>query len=66
MEKLKKSHISRTTRKNASTYLLVIAAFAILQILRGTGSISSILQGLLVPICAYVVMAATVERSVRP
>jgi len=64
MEKLKKSHISRTTRKNASTYLLVIAAFAILQILRGTGSISSILQGLLVPICAYVVMAISLNLTV--
>ena len=64
MEKLRKTYFSRTTRKNAATYLLVIVAFVILQVLRGTGSISSILQGLLVPICAYVVMAISLNLTV--
>jgi len=64
MEKLKKSRFSRGSRRNAATYGLVIIAFAVLQILRGTGSISSILQGLLVPICAYVVMSLSLNLTV--
>ena len=64
MSKLKKLQLSRTTRNNAATYLLVIAIFVIMQVLRGTGSISSILQGLLVPICAYVVMAISLNLTV--
>ena len=56
--------LNRTSRRNAVTYLLVIAAFAVLQILRGAGAVSSIVQGLLVPICAYVVMAISLNLTV--
>ncbi|WP_207645611.1 branched-chain amino acid ABC transporter permease [Oscillibacter sp. PC13] len=60
--KLKK--LSKTSRRNYLTYALVILAFVLLQILSGTGSISSSLKGMLVPICAYVVMAISLNLTV--
>ncbi len=56
--------ISKTTRNNSLTYLFVIAAFVILQALTATGSISSSLKGQLVPICAYIVMAISLNLTV--
>ena len=56
--------LSKTTRSNSLTYAGVIAAFIILQIMTGTGSISSSLKGQLVPICAYVVMAISLNLTV--
>ncbi|NCB74283.1 MAG: branched-chain amino acid ABC transporter permease [Clostridia bacterium] len=58
------NRISKTTRSNSLTYAGVIAAFIILQIMTGTGSISSSLKGQLVPICAYVVMAISLNLTV--
>ena len=46
------------------TYGIVIAAYVILQILIAGGSVSSSLQGMLVPICAYVVMALSLNLTV--
>jgi len=60
--KLKK--LSKTSRRNYLTYVLVVLAFVILQILSSTGSISSSLKGMLVPICAYVVMAISLNLTV--
>ena len=51
-------------RKNYLTYALVILAYAILQTMVSTGSISSSLKGMLVPICAYVVMAISLNLTV--
>ncbi|MDR2606557.1 MAG: branched-chain amino acid ABC transporter permease [Oscillospiraceae bacterium] len=56
--------ISKTTRTNALTYLLVIAAFAAVQVMMGTGMITASLKGQLVPICAYVVMAISLNLTV--
>ncbi|MDY3013985.1 MAG: branched-chain amino acid ABC transporter permease [Evtepia sp.] len=55
---------NKTTRNNYITYALVIIAFVIMQILIGAGSISSTLKGMLVPICAYVVMAISLNLTV--
>ncbi len=46
------------------TYAIVIAAFVIMQILRGTGHISSLFEGLLVPICVYVILAVSLNLVV--
>jgi branched-chain amino acid transport system permease protein len=46
------------------TYLMVIVAFVIVQGMITTGSISSSLKGQLVPICAYVVMAISLNLTV--
>jgi len=56
--------LTRTTRTSAFTYGLVIVAYIILRILIGFGGISSSLQGMLVPICAYVVMAISLNLTV--
>ena len=56
--------ISKTTRTSFITYAMVILAFVILQILRGQGMLTSSLQSQLVPICAYVVMAISLNLTV--
>ncbi len=62
--KTKKMTLNRNARKNYLTYGLVIAAYAILQTMSTTGAISSSLKGMLVPICAYVVMAISLNLTV--
>lgn len=58
------SQWEKHTRKNTLTYLMVIAAFVILQSLSAAGSLSSSLKGYLVPICAYIVMAISLNLVV--
>lgn len=60
----KTKRLTKTTRSNFFTYGLVVAAYIILQILIAGGNISSSLQGMLVPICAYVVMAISLNLTV--
>ncbi len=50
--------------KNLSAYLLVIVAYIVVQIMTGAGKMPSMYQGLLVPICAYVVMALSLNLTV--
>jgi branched-chain amino acid transport system permease protein len=64
MEKLKKRGLRASARRTLTAYALVIVAFAILQLMRAAGAVSSILQGMLVPICAYVVMALSLNLTV--
>ncbi len=61
---MKNKSLNRNARKNFVTYGLVIAAYAILQTMSATGSMSSSLKGMLVPICAYVVMAVSLNLTV--
>ncbi len=61
---MKKAKMNRTTRSNMITYLMVIAFYVIFQILIATGNVSSLLKGQLVPICAYVVMAISLNLVV--
>ena len=56
--------MNKTTRSNMITYAMVIIAFVLVQILIGSGSISSRLTGQLVPICAYIVMAISLNLTV--
>ncbi len=62
MNKLKT--MSSATRINFLTYLGVILAFAILQPLSMSGKLSPTLQGQLIPVCAYVVMALSLNLTV--
>ena len=57
-------HMNKTTRSSLFTYALVVVAFVIVQILRGTVGISSVLEGQLIPICAYIVMALALNLVV--
>ncbi len=56
--------MSRTTRSNMITYLMVIIIFAVVQIMVTTGHVSSLLQGLLVPLCAYIILAVSLNLTV--
>ena len=59
---MKKLNMNKTTRKNYLTYGLVIVAFVIIQIFMG--AIPATLKGMLVPICAYVIMAVSLNLTV--
>ncbi|MGN0242565.1 MAG: branched-chain amino acid ABC transporter permease [Lachnospiraceae bacterium] len=51
-------------KQNFITYALVIAAYAVVQILLSTGSLSSLMQGLLVPLCIYAILAVSLNLTV--
>ncbi len=56
--------MNKTTRSNMITYLMVIVAFVVVQAMVSGGSISSSLKGQLVPICAYIVAAISLNLTV--
>ena len=61
---MKKLRMSKATGTNFLTYALVIIAFVVLQVMGDQGMLSSTLKGQLVPICAYVVMALSLNLTV--
>ena len=61
---MKKLNLNKTTRKNFLTYGAVVVLFAVLQAMSGGGMLSSTMNGQLVPICAYVVMALSLNLTV--
>ncbi|MCD8223815.1 MAG: branched-chain amino acid ABC transporter permease [Clostridiales bacterium] len=50
--------------QNLITYGMVIAAWVIIEILIQTGHISSLLKGLLVPLCIYAILAVSLNLTV--
>ena len=56
--------MNKNTRKNLITYAIVIVAFAVMQSLISMGSVSSLLEGLMVPICIYVILAVSLNLVV--
>ena len=56
--------MNKSTRSNFITYAMVIVAFVVVQAMASTGGISSSLKGQLVPICAYIVMAISLNLTV--
>ena len=61
---MKKISSHKRLRGNAVTYGIVAAAFIVVQLLRGQGMLSSALEGQLIPICAYIVMALALNLVV--
>ena len=61
---MNKLHLSKTSRVNFATYAMVITAYAVLQLMGGTGILSATIRGQLVPICAYVAMALSLNLTV--
>ena len=59
-----KNKLSKSTRSNIITYGMVIIAYLIVQLLVSQGVISNSLQGQLVPICVYIVMAISLNLTV--
>jgi len=65
MEKiLKNRRITKTTRNNLITLGIVIVGYIVMQSLVLTGSVSSLMEGLLVPICTYVILAVSLNLTV--
>ena len=58
--------INKSTRSMIFTYALVIVAFVVIQLLRTfkDGGVGSVLEGQLIPICAYVTMALALNLVV--
>ena len=60
----KYKNLSSPAKNMLTTFAMVIGLFVILQILLLTGSVSSLVKGQLVPICAYIVMAVSLNLTV--
>lgn len=56
--------MNKTTKNNLITYLMVVVIYIVVQALVMSGSVSSLLQGLLVPLCAYVILAVSLNLTV--
>ncbi len=56
--------MNKQLKDNLITYGIVLAFYIIMQILVGTGSISSLIKGLLVPVCIYTIMAVSLNLTV--
>ena len=57
-------NMNKTTKSNLITYALVIVVYIIVQIMLGTGNISNLMKGLLVPLCVYVIAAISLNLVV--
>ena len=56
--------LSKQKLNDIITYGIVIAAFVIMQILIHAGEISSLFQGLMVPLCTYIILAISLNLVV--
>ncbi len=57
-------NMNKTTKSNSITYLLVVVVYLVVQLLVTTGNISSLMKGLLVPLCVYVIAAISLNLVV--
>lgn len=64
MKNINMKKLSPYTKNSAISYGIVILGFIVVTIMSSTGMISSSLQGQLVPICAYIVMAVSLNLVV--
>ena len=56
--------LSKTAKSNAITYGIVILFYIVMQVLSGAGILTNSLTGQLVPICAYICMAVSLNLTV--
>lgn len=61
---MKRLRLNKNLKDNLITYGIVIVAYVIMQILIASGNISSLMQGLLVPLCVYVILAISLNLTV--
>ena len=64
MRMMKKLKLDKNTKSSLITYGMVIAAYIIIQALVMTDHISSLMEGLLVPLCIYSIMAVSLNLTV--
>ncbi len=61
---MKNRRNARSARSDLINYLIVCAAFILITVLKNNGGLSRSQQGLLVPICCYIVMAVSLNLTV--
>lgn len=61
---MKKLKINKNMKDNLITYGIIIIAYVIMQIMIKTGHVSSLMQGLLVPLCVYIILAVSLNLTV--
>ncbi len=59
-----KKTFKKAIRSNTLTYAIVVFAFLFVQLLDKTGNLSNSLRGQLIPICAYIIMAVSLNLTV--
>ena len=64
MKKLNVKKMNKTTKNNFITYGIVLAAYLLVQLLQVTDNLTSLLEGLLVPLCTYVILAVSLNLVV--
>lgn len=61
---MKKIKLNKVQKSNLITYGIVVAVYLIMMLLKGTIGISSLLNGLLVPLCVYSIVAVSLNLTV--
>ena len=61
---MKNLKLDKNLKSSLITYGMVIAFYIIMQTLVMTGTISSLMKGLLVPLCIYSIMAVSLNLTV--
>ncbi len=61
---MKRLIIRKKSRKNFLTYGIVVAAYVALMAVMAAGAMPSAIQGLLVPMCAYIIAAVSLNLTV--
>ncbi|NLL76757.1 MAG: branched-chain amino acid ABC transporter permease [Clostridiales bacterium] len=56
--------MNKISKNNFITYLLVLVLYIVIQVLLATGNVSSLMEGLLVPLCIYVMLAVSLNLTV--
>lgn len=56
--------LSKTAQHNLGTYAIVILAYIVCEILMKTGHMSSLMKGILVPLCVYAILAVSLNLTV--
>ncbi len=64
MKSKSKLSLQPSTTQSFITYGILLAVFAAVQILLATGSLTRMIQGLLVPLCAYAMLAISLNLTV--
>lgn len=59
-----KTKFTKQTKSSLITYAMIIVTYIIVQIAVSGGMMSSLMQGLLVPICTYVILAVSLNLTV--
>lgn len=59
-----KMKLTKTTKNELVTIGIVVIAYVVMQIMVQAGMLSSLMKGLLVPLCIYAIMAVSLNLTV--